>query len=90
MSEIDRIRTENMDDREILLELLETQREQNGRWGELVSDYYGDASRSIVGTKPQVDENTLTIDRARTAWRVIWGAITVLSGGTIVALLRVF
>ncbi len=86
----DRIRVEDMEDRDILLELLATNREQNGTVAKIMSDYYGDAERSVVGTKPQAEANTKAIAEARTVWKTIVGGVSLVGVGTVAALLKAF
>ena len=92
MSHLERIRREKdgMPDRELLLEMLAYQREQNGTVARIMAVYYGDKERSITGTKPQVDENTVIIDRYRTTLRVVGAIISFVGIGTILALLKAF
>ena len=66
-----RFEVADMSDRQILLELLKGQRDQNGAIAAIKSDFYGDEARKIIGVKPQVAENTLTIDRFRTTVRTV-------------------
>lgn len=65
-------------DRDLMLEII-------GLVQPIHTDYYGDDERSIRGTKPQVEQNTLDIDRAKTAGRVLYGAIGLIGVGNIVA-----
>ena len=58
---------------------------QNGDVAGLMADYYGDSERSIKGTKPQVDENTLTIDRGRTSIKTLMWAGGLIGVGNIAA-----
>ena len=70
-----------------IIDLLET---QNGQVAELMTDYYGDTSRNIEGTKPQVDSNTKNIAEARTAGKVVAWLLGILGSAGFVALLRSF
>ncbi len=63
---------------------------QNGQVAELMTDYYGDTDRNIVGTKPQVDAVVKDVSRAKTVLKVVGGLLGVLSSAGFVALLRSF
>ena len=61
----------DMTDRQILLELLAGQREQNGAIAALKADMWGDQTRDVRGIKPQVTAHELAIDRFRTTLRTV-------------------
>jgi len=98
MADIERIRieTQGMSDRELLLLIrtdqsaqLERETERNGYLADIMSDYYGDEKRKITGTKPQVDENTILLDRGSTVVKTLMWVISVIGVANLVALMVV-
>ena len=91
MADLERIRIETagMSDNELLLHVLVEVRGINGSVAKIHTDYYGDDERSIKGTKPQVENNTMTIDRGTTVVKTLMWVVSAIGVANVVALMVV-
>ena len=85
MTDLHILRTEwaQVSDRDLLLEILDGQRQQNGAIAEIKADYYGDINRKIRGTKAMVISHETDINRARTTVRTLIGFLGAVGIGNI-------